>query len=297
MKFLLPAVLSLAPSLVSAWGQLGHQTVGLLAQAYLLPGTIEKVQYYLNDTTPTYMGNIATWADSYRYTEGGAFSSGYHFVNGHDDPPPHSCKIEYPGDCPPEGCIVSAIANYTARLQSKKVEWIDKRDALRFLIHFLGDITQPLHTEAYGAGANDVAVTFLGKSTNLHAVWDTSIPNLMLNVTNNTPTFTDSLGWANNLAAKVNAGEFKREVDNWIRYHDVKGDGPAKSAAKWAQDSNKLVCGYVLEEGPEKVNGTEVAGGEYYEGSTGIVEMQIAKGGVRLAAWLNMIFEGRPGFN
>lgn len=112
MKFLLPAVLSLTPSLVSAWGQLGHQTVGLLAQTYLLPGTIEKVQYYLNDTTPTYMGNIATWADSYRYTEGGAFSSGYHFVNGHDDPPPHSCKIEYPGDCPPEGCIVSAIANY-----------------------------------------------------------------------------------------------------------------------------------------------------------------------------------------
>lgn len=81
-----------------------------------------------------------------------------------------------------------------------------------------------------------------------------------------------------------------------IRYHDVKGDGPAKSAAKWAQDSNKLVCGYVLEEGPEKVNGTEVAGGEYYEGSTGIVEMQIAKGGVRLAAWLNMIFEGKTGF-
>jgi hypothetical protein len=224
----------------------------------------------------------------------------------------------------------------TARLQSKKVEWIDKRDALRFLIHvsiptfvfrklfwrtimlmplsFSGTSPSPVsppspsneimcptnlpqvHTEAYGTGTNDVAVTFLGKSTNLHAVWDTSIPNLMLNVTNSTPTFTDSLGWANNLAAKVNAGEFKREVDNWIRYHDVKGDGPAKSAAKWAQDSNKLVCGYVLEEGPEKVNGTEVAGGEYYEGSTGIVEMQIAKGGVRLAAWLNMIFEGKTGF-
>lgn len=113
--FSLPSITFLAaiPS-VYAWGQLGHQTIGLIAQSYLLPDTIEKVQFYLNDTTPTYMGNIATWADSYRYLPEGAFSYGYHFIDSEDAPPPDSCKIEYPGDCPPEGCIVSAIANYVS---------------------------------------------------------------------------------------------------------------------------------------------------------------------------------------
>lgn len=148
-----------------------------------------------------------------------------------------------------------------------------------------------MHTEGYGAGGNDVAVRFLGKATNLHAAWDTAIPNRMLNTTS--PGFIEALGWANNLGANVNAGKFKHDVKSWIKHHDIKK--PAKSATKWAQDSNKLVCEYVLEDGPKKINGTEI-GGKYYEDSVDIVEMQIAKGGIRLAAWLNMIFEGKTGF-
>lgn len=151
-----------------------------------------------------------------------------------------------------------------------------------------------MHTEGYGAGGNDVAVRFLGKATNLHAAWDTAIPNRILNTT--APGFIEALGWANNLAANVNAGRFKHDVGGWIRHHDVEGrGGPERSAAKWAQDSNKLVCSFVLEDGPKKINGTEI-GGRYYEDAVGIVEMQIAKGGIRLAAWLNMIFDGKTGF-
>lgn len=125
MKLSLPSIafLAAAPSAVYAWGQLGHQTVGLIAQSYLLPDTVEKVQYYLNDTSPIYMGNIATWADSYRSQPGGEFSYGYHFINGDDGPPPDSCKIEYPHDCPPEGCIVSAIANYVSNVDPYSSGW------------------------------------------------------------------------------------------------------------------------------------------------------------------------------
>lgn len=110
------------------------------------------------------------------------------------------------------------------------------------------------------------------------------------------PTLLESLGWANSLAAKVNVGQFKRDVDNWLRSLDVRSrDGPAKSATKWAQESNKLVCEYVIDEDPAKINGTEIAG-DYYEGAVPIVVEQIAKGGVRLAGWLNLIFEGKTGF-
>lgn len=64
------------------------------------------------------MGNVAVWADSFRYQPGGEFSGPFHYVNGDDAPPPESCEIIYPGDCPPEGCIVKAIGNYVSQFYS-----------------------------------------------------------------------------------------------------------------------------------------------------------------------------------
>ncbi|PWW79754.1 phospholipase C/P1 nuclease [Tuber magnatum] len=280
--FLLPGVVS--------WGLLGHQTVALIAQFYLLPKTVTE-----------------------RNEPGGGFTFGYHFVNGQDRPPPDSCKIEYPKDCPPEGCIVSAIANYTERLMDKKLERESRAEALRFLIHFVGDITQPrnfslpptvlspmsqqlrkkVHTEAFGAGANSILVYFAGKPTNLHAAWDTSIPNKIINTTS--PTTLESLGWANAIASLINVGPYKRRLGSWVHDLDTEGNGPENSAAKWAVDSNELVCEYAIDVAPEEINGTEIAG-EYYDGAVPIVIEQIAKGGVRLAGWLNLIFEGKTGF-
>lgn len=118
MKFSLPTLaaffVTLLPSLVSAWGRLGHESVALVAQNYLLPGTIEKARALLDDNTSTYLANVALWADSYRNTPEGRFSGGYHFVNGKDAPPPDECHIHYPTDCPPEGCVISAIGNYVS---------------------------------------------------------------------------------------------------------------------------------------------------------------------------------------
>lgn len=48
-------------------------------------------------------------------------------------------------------------------------------EAMEFLIHFLGDITQPLHDEAEEVGGNDISVTWDGATTNLHACWDTQM--------------------------------------------------------------------------------------------------------------------------
>lgn len=100
-------------SSVYGWGTLGHQTVALLAQQYLLPGTISAVQEILNDTTPIYMGRIALWADQFRTTPAGAFSSPFHFIDS-SGTPPGTCGVSL-SDCPQEGCVVSAIANYVSR--------------------------------------------------------------------------------------------------------------------------------------------------------------------------------------
>jgi hypothetical protein len=97
--------------IVSAWGTLGHDTVALIAQNFVTAKTKTYTQKILNDSTATYLANVATWADSYRSTAAGKFSAPFHYIDAEDDPP-HSCGVDFQRDCGSGGCVVSAIANY-----------------------------------------------------------------------------------------------------------------------------------------------------------------------------------------
>ena len=74
-------------------------------------------------------------------------------------------------DCGTGGCVVSAITNYTQIVNDGRYTLAHRQQALEFIIHFLGDITQPLHDEAEKVGGNDIPVTWKGATTNLHACW------------------------------------------------------------------------------------------------------------------------------
>jgi len=105
----LPFLLQLLPA-AHAWGTLGHDTVALIAQNFVTSPK-KFCQTVLNDTSSSYLANVATWADSFRYTAAGEFSKPFHFIDAEDDPP-HACNVDYQRDCGEEGCVVSAIANY-----------------------------------------------------------------------------------------------------------------------------------------------------------------------------------------
>ncbi|KAK4611823.1 Nuclease S1 [Fulvia fulva] len=167
-------LLAIAPS-AYAWGSLGHETVAYIASHYVKSHTKTWAQDILNDNTTSYLASVATWADSYRYTAAGAFSAPFHYIDAEDNPP-SSCSVDYDRDCGTQGCSVSAIANYTTRVQSAELPDEEVNVALKFLVHFLGDSTQPLHDEAYEVGGNDVDVTFDDTDTNLHHIWDTNMP-------------------------------------------------------------------------------------------------------------------------
>lgn len=96
---------------VSAWGSLGHMTVGFIAQNFLQDQTVSWAQGILGTTNDSYLASVATWADSYRYTDDGAWSAPLHFIDANDKPP-SSCSVDFDRDCGDEGCSVSAIANY-----------------------------------------------------------------------------------------------------------------------------------------------------------------------------------------
>ena len=151
-----------------AWGVVGHATVAYVAQNYVTSETASWAQGILGDTSTSYMANVASWADDYRETTAGAWSAPFHFIDAEDNPPT-DCNVDYDRDCGSTGCSISAMANYTQRVGDGRLSAENVQEALKFIIHFVGDLTQPLHDEAYEVGGNDIEVTYQGYSDNLHA--------------------------------------------------------------------------------------------------------------------------------
>ncbi|EME81772.1 uncharacterized protein MYCFIDRAFT_154437 [Pseudocercospora fijiensis CIRAD86] len=256
---------------VHAWGSLGHQTIAYIAQHYVCDTTAAWAQSILNDTSSSYLASIATWADSYRYTAEGEFSAAFHYIDANDDPPT-SCNVDYERDCSDEGCVVSAIANYTQRVQGSDLDALQRNYALRWIVHFSGDISQPLHDEAYEIGGNGIDVTFEGEDTNLHAAWDTSIPEELRGGYG----LEEAASWADDLVAEIDSGKYADQKQAWLKGIDV--SDPISTAVIWARDGNSYVCTVVMPNGGESYNNTELYPG-YYDSAVDTVEMQIAKAG------------------
>ena len=158
-----------------AWGAMAHYAVAYVATNFVSTTTKTYMQTLLADTSTNYLASVASWADSYRSTTAGAFSAPFHYIDALDSPP-SSCSVSFSRDCGSTGCIVGAISNYTSRLLTTSLSTSERQIAAKMLVHFLGDIGQPLHCENLDVGGNSITVTYSGSSTNLHTVWDTKIP-------------------------------------------------------------------------------------------------------------------------
>lgn len=176
MARLVPLVmLATAIPRAMAWGAMAHYTVAYVATNFVTTTTETYLQNLLGDTSADYLANVANWADSYRSTTAGAFSAPFHYIDALDSPP-SSCSVSFSRDCGSSDCIVGAISNYTSRLRTTSLTTSERQIAAKMLVHFLGDIGQPLHCENLDVGGNSIAVTYSGSPTNLHTVWDTKIP-------------------------------------------------------------------------------------------------------------------------
>ena len=182
-------------------------------------------------------------------------------------------------DCGAGGCVVAAIANYTQIVNDGRYSQTHRQEALEFIIHFLGDITQPLHDEAEKVGGNDIPVTWKGATTNLHACWDTQM------VEQDAGGYSASVitAFSNKLITAINSGAYSSQKASWISCANIKT--ASNCALAWAQDANAINCQYVL-----KVDETnQELSGSYYAGAVPYIELQLAKGGYRLGAWINAL--------
>lgn len=262
---------------VLAWGNIGHRTVAYLAQKYLSPGATTYVSTLLPDTD---ISDAAIWADQVKRHPEFHGTDKWHFIDAEDDPP-RSCQVNYNRDCnPTPGCIVSAITNMTERVNDPGLGDSDHGNALKFLLHFIGDVHQPLHTEAEDVGGNSIKVRWNKRHTNLHSVWDSMIIEKLLGWREGDDEQAAAKDWAEKLYA---AGGSSVADGECADLQNAQG-----CALGWASEANGWVCTYVLKDDVEGVEGRDLAQ-DYYDGAVPIVEELIGKAGRRLAAWINAL--------
>ncbi len=150
-----------------SWGSEGHQVIAKLAESQLTPKARDEVGRLLAAEPDATMASASTWADEHRNPA----TAPWHYVNF----PRGVCTYVGERDCPDGKCVVAAINKQVEILGSSAPD--DKKLlALKYVIHFVGDVHQPLHA-GYGddRGGNSYQLQAFMRGSNLHAVWDTGL--------------------------------------------------------------------------------------------------------------------------
>ena len=161
-----------APAL--AWGNKAHRIVAELAGHDLTKASRAEVDRLLAGEPDPTLAGIASWPDELREHDAirGKATAPWHYVNF----PRGACTYEPARDCPDGNCVVAAIDAQRAVLADVARPLAERREALKFLVHFVADVHQPLHAAfADDLGGNRHQLQFDGQGTNLHAVWDRAI--------------------------------------------------------------------------------------------------------------------------
>ena len=269
---LLAVAAVLLPSPALAWGKTGHRVIAAIADTQLSGLARAHIKEILGGAES--LDEAANWPDEMRAAPGDFWqktSVPWHYVtlNG----------VTY-DHAPKEGDALQALNHFRAVLQDPKTSLADKQLALRFIVHLVGDLHQPLHVgKCCDRGGNEVKVTWFGKPTNLHAVWDSQL------VDDEQLSFTE-------LAAKLERHISNHEVIDWWdvnprdwitesatirdKVYPPRGTPPVKGAKGRNKKIPELSYGYVYKFTP-------------------VMEQRLKQGGVRLAAYLNDIFaEHKP---
>jgi hypothetical protein len=278
---LLLAASLLTPNPAAAWGDRGHEATALIAYRHLTPKARVALDALLasdGDTlTPPDFASRATWADKYRSTH--RETAAWHFVDIEIDRPdlaaacfgfPPLKAAEAASEGPAQDCIVNKINEFFAELKNPATTPAERILALKFLIHFIGDLHQPLHTADHGdRGGNCIALSPSpdGQDNNLHAYWDVGV--------------VAALG---NSALKIAAA-----LDAEITHEDVQAWTSGNSAG-WAMESFALGQrdAYALAMRPTcQLPGSVALSADYQARARQDAAMQLKKAGVRMAGLLN----------
>ena len=255
------ALLLAFAAISGGWGRDGHAIIAQIAWDQLSDEARTEIKALLGEAS---LPEIASWADVVRREAGYEWSGPLHYVN----MPSDAAAYDPARDLPPEGNVVSAIDRFAAELKDRSLPAEQRAEALMFLVHFVGDLHQPLHGgRAEDRGGNSIQLTFYGKDMNLHAVWDYGI--LEANADEPWPVRTERL-----------EGEIT-DMDRVAWLADMHAGDLSATAGRWAIESHIMAEKYCY-----SVKPGDAIGEEYAEQSGPIAELRLKQAGIRLAAVL-----------
>ena len=238
-----------------AWGQKGHDVTAYIAEQHLTPAARAAVESLLDGKSIVYWAN---WLDHASHQRPLAYTKTWHYKNIDEG-------VRYEeAPANPAGDAVTAIKSRIEILNDPNTTAEERRLALKILIHVVGDLHMPLHMgHATDLGGNRIKVKFFNRDNNLHAVWDSSIPES---------------------AHKWSYTEWQQQIDR---------ANPADEAAiisgsvdDWAKETVAIASDVYTYFQPDcNISYNEVARW------TPTVEQQFLRGGLRLAHLLNSIFD------
>ena len=238
------------------WGQKGHDVTAFIAENHLTPAAKEMCDSLLDGKSIVYWSN---WADNACHTPQYAYTKTWHYRNsdaGQDyDKAPRN----------EDGDVTTAIKSQYAVLADPKSSREEKQLALKLLVHFVGDVHQPMHMgHLSDRGGNGVKVKYFGRDRNLHGIWDSDLVESGHNW-----TFTE---WQNQIDRASSDEEAliisSADPDDW-----------GKETFAYATA--------VYDGTPENTNISY----DYIAEWTPVIEQQLLRGGLRLAHLLNTLFD------
>ena len=255
--FALTLLAGLTTVTVEGWGPQGHRLVAMVAANHLTPAAHQGVKSLLGNES---LADVAVWADE--YVRDHRETAPWHYVN----IPGDSTQYVSGRDCPQQNCVVDRIRQSRERLANRALSRADRATALKFLVHFVGDLHQPFHAIGIERGGNGIPVTVFGSSScgrdpadrfpcSLHGLWD-----------------SDLIGHR-----RLRDGAYAVELERLIKARQLRASGTAED---WALESNALARAAVLRAGDD-------AGEAYYRAHIAQIDERLALGGLRLAQALN----------
>lgn len=251
IKIAAVAALVLSPSPALAWGKTGHRTIGAIADSHLSGIARAQIQQLIGVET---LDEASTWPDEMRSNPDPFWrktANPWHYVT--------VGGFEY-DRAPPEGDALEALKFFAKLIRDPRSTVGQRQLALRFIVHIVGDLHQPMHVGRPGdRGGNDVKVKWFGRDTNLHAVWDSALVDDM------DLSFTE-------LTARLRRHTTSTEVVSWWQVNP----------RVWISESAQVrETAYPKE--------TDLSYDYVYK-HTPMVELRLKQAGVRLAAYLNDLF-------
>jgi hypothetical protein len=249
-----------------SWGVQGHLLVADIANSRLSPTAKKNIRLLLGNDS---LASISNWADEIRKNRPETFA--WHFADIPRDAAGFSEERDCyrPNDQGPDAqtdhhnCIVDRVEMFRQVLADENAPKKDRVEALKFLVHFVADVHQPLHAIDEARGGNDIKVVVFGSDQcgnypcTLHGVWDYSL--------------IDHAGYSES--------KYARHLEHVIRDHhlDARAGG---SPEAWANESH-VEARQVLDEHVYSIDQS------YWQANIGLVDERLALAGLRLATLLN----------